>query len=72
VEEIEERLELDDLNGLVGAAAPMPEAFETYLANRMQDARNGIGRANPRSTNIYRSVAVNWIAPRGTARHVLP
>ena len=45
------------------SATPLAVALETYLTNRMDDARNGIGRANPRSVKIYRSGAENWIKP---------
>jgi integrase len=62
-EELDERLELDNPSGLVTPTSLVREAVETYLTNRMDDARNGIGRANPRSVKIYRSVADSWITP---------
>jgi hypothetical protein len=61
--ELAERLESDSPQGLVAPTTLVHEAVETYLTNRMVDARNGIGRANPRSVRIYRSVAKNWITP---------
>lgn len=62
-DELKGRLERDNPSGLVTPTSLVNEAVETYLANRMEDARNGIGRANPRSVKIYRSVAENWIKP---------
>lgn len=62
-DELKERIELENPNGLVTSTSLVNEAVETYLTNRMDDARNGIGRANPRSVRIYRSVAENWIKP---------
>jgi integrase len=61
--ELEERLVLDSPHALVTPTSGVNEAVETYLTNRMDDARNGIGRANPRSVKIYRSIAENWIKP---------
>lgn len=63
MDEVEERLELDNPTGLVTPTSLVAEAVETYLTNRMDDARNGIGRANRRSVKIYRSLAENWIIP---------
>ena len=62
-DELEERVELENAHGLVTPTSLVNEAVDIYLANRMDDARNGIGRANPRSVKIYRSVAENWITP---------
>lgn len=62
-DEVGERLELDNPTGLVTASSLVADAVETYLTNRMADARNGIGRANRRSVKIYRSLAENWISP---------
>lgn len=61
--EVEERLALDNPTGLVTATSRVGDAVDTYLANRMADACNGIGRANRRSVKIYRSLADNWITP---------
>lgn len=76
MEEIEERLDLGALTeSLVSSTTRVSEAMEVYLTNRMQDARNGIGRANPRSIKIYRSVAENWIVPmlgQLQVRHLIP
>ncbi len=64
LDEIEERLEFGASAGsLVTPKSRVSQALEIYLTNRMDDARNGIGRANPRSIKIYRSVAENWIVP---------
>lgn len=74
-EELEERIKLDNPSGLVTTTSIVNEAVETYLTNRMHDARNGIGRANPRSVRIYRSVAENWITPilgELQVRHLTP
>ncbi|MGD9962197.1 tyrosine-type recombinase/integrase [Nocardioides sp.] len=62
-DELKERIEFENLNSLVTTASLVNEAVDIYLMNRMDDARNGIGRANPRSVKIYRSVAENWIKP---------
>ena len=74
-EELKERIELENPDGLVTPTSLVNEAVETYLTNRMHDARNGIGRANPRSIKIYRSVAHNWITPilgELQVRHLTP
>lgn len=74
-EELKERLELENPDGPVTPTSRVNEAVETYLTNRMHDARNGIGRANPRSIKIYRSVARNWITPilgELQVRHLTP
>jgi integrase len=63
MDEVEERLELDNPTGLVTPTSLVSDAVEAYLTNRMNDARNGIGRANRRSVRIYRSLAENWITP---------
>jgi integrase len=63
VDELKERIGLENPGGLVTPTSLVNEAVETYLTNRMDDARNGVGRANPRSVKIYRSVAENWIKP---------
>jgi len=62
-DEMKECIELENPHGLVTPSSLVNEAAEIYLTNRMYDARNGIGRANPRSVKIYRSVAENWIKP---------
>lgn len=62
-DELKERIALEHPSGLVIPSSLVNEAVETYLTNRMADARNGVGRANPRSVKIYRSVAENWIKP---------
>lgn len=62
LEEIEARLN-DLSDGTVETTTAVSDAVEAYFANRMADARAGIGRANPRSVRIYRSTARNWIAP---------
>ena len=74
-EELKERIELEYPNGPVTPTSLVNEAIETYLTNRADDARNGIGRANPRSIKIYRSVARNWITPilrELQVRHLTP
>lgn len=60
-DELKGRIQLDNPSGPVTPTTLVNEAVEIYLTNRMYDARNGIGRANPRSVKIYRSVAENWI-----------
>jgi integrase len=62
-DELVERVELENAHGPVTPTSLVNEAVDIYLANRMDDARTGIGRANPRSVKIYRSVAENWITP---------
>jgi len=74
-DELQDRLERDNLTGAVTPTSFVNEAVETYLTNRLDDARNGIGRANPRSVKIYRSVAENWIKPilgELQVRHLTP
>lgn len=62
LDEIDERR--DDLSdGTVETTTSVSDAVEVDFANRMVDARAGIGRANPRSIKIYRSTAKNWITP---------
>jgi len=61
--ELEDRLALDGPQGLVEPTSLVHEAVTIYLAHRLEDARNGIGRANPRSVKTYASVALNWITP---------
>ena len=74
-DELKGRIELDNPVGLVTATSLVNEAVETYLKNRMDDARNGVGRANTRSVKICRSVAENWIKPilgELQVRHLTP
>ena len=74
-DELKGRIELENPSGLVARTSLVNEAVETYLKNRMDDARNGVGRANPRSVKIYRSVAENWIKPilgELQVRHLTP
>ena len=74
-DELTGRIELENPSGLVAPTSIVNEAVETYLKNRMDDARNGVGRANPRSVKIYRSVAENWIKPilgEFRVRHLTP
>lgn len=74
-DELKERIELENPDGVVTATSLVNEAVETYLTNRMTDARNGVGRANPRSVKIYRSVSENWIKPilgELQVRHLTP
>ncbi len=64
VEAVEARLELElPVASQITPATRVREAVEIYLTNRLDDARKGIGRANPRSVKIYRSLAANWIVP---------
>jgi integrase len=76
MEEIDARLDLGaPAESQVSSSTRVSEAVEVYLTNRMQDARNGIGRANPRSVKTYRSVAENWIVPslgQLQVRHLIP
>jgi hypothetical protein len=65
MDEVEERLELGNPAGLVTATSLVGDAVETYLTNRMNDARNGIGRANRRSVKVYRS-RISGRPPPGT------
>lgn len=62
-DELEERIEFENRHGQVTPTTLVNVAVETYLTHRMDDARSGIGRANPRSVKIYRSVADNWVTP---------
>jgi len=74
-DELKGRIELENPSGLVARTSLVNEAVETYLKNRMDDGRNGVGRANPRSVKIYRSVAENWIKPilgELQVRHLTP
>ena len=48
-EELKERIELENPDGPVTPTSRVNEAVETYLTNRMHDARNGIGRAKVES-----------------------
>lgn len=62
LDEIDERLN-DLSDGTVETTTSVSDAMEVYFANRMVDARAGIGRANPRSIKVYRSTAKSWITP---------
>ncbi|WP_148575652.1 tyrosine-type recombinase/integrase [Nocardioides caldifontis] len=75
MDELRERLEAETSAGEVGPSTSVRLAIETYLERRLEDARNGVGRANPRSIKIYRSVATNWIVPilgELQVRHLTP
>ena len=63
-DELKERLERDNPNGLVTPTSHVNEAVEIFLTNRMDDARNGIGRANPRS--VKAGGDVRRLRPRGS------